>query len=115
MRAIIFTETSECPCCGVAREAMGWEDYEVICEFLRARNMDPRETIRGLRENRYTVTWQHGGGYALADDDLLGGNGDGRTENAFRDWYAGKYGENVALRYEGTGRHRACRECSRYA
>ena len=63
------------------------EAWFTVASWLESQGHDdPTSVPRKYRVNkRGLVTFKCGVGYAVIDDDLLGGSGDGRTENRFRD------------------------------
>lgn len=57
-----------------------------VTAWLESQGRDIWQTARSIRRNKKgRVTFKCGVGYAVVDNDLLGGNGDGRTERRFND------------------------------
>lgn len=111
---IEFTTVSECQICGIARESMTIDDWQIIEEFIEHEGLDPDETTRGLRVNQCTASYTHGG---MVTSDLLHDPRDPGRDMA-RDlttWHLDTYGEPLSLRYSDTPEAAAtiCRNCAR--
>lgn len=115
---IICTEEKVCPTCGIAQESMSLLDLEIIGDFLTERGRD----ITAIRDLHITADgralWSHGGGYAVVDKDLLGGNGDGRAEDAFANWHYDATGGYISIDYGYTSddspNFETCDYCAQY-
>lgn len=113
---IACIEETVCPTCGIYQESIDLKDLEIIGDFLTEQGKD----ITAIRDLRITATgralWSHGCGYAIIDDDLLGGSGDGRTERKFRDWYSEKFGGYVSIEFyeDEDDNFEMCDECAGY-
>ena len=57
-----------------------------VTDWLAEQGIDIWDVARSIRRNkRGLLTFKCGVGYAVIDSDLLGGNGDGRTERRFNE------------------------------
>lgn len=115
---IICTEEKVCPTCGNAQESMSLLDLEIIGDFLTEQGQD----ITVIRDLHITADgralWSHGGGYAVVDEDLLGGDGEGRAEKAFSNWYWNTKGGHISIDYgytsDGSTNFETCGFCAQY-
>lgn len=114
---IFIQETTECPHCGTARSRIDAGDFWLVKEFMSdAYGMhNPREYVRAMRETPNGVTFEHGGGYGVVDEDLLGGTGDGKRESVFLKWAYGYKGEPISFYRKNARSHKqsCCRECAK--
>lgn len=110
MTTITCTTASTCPHCGLTRERLPHDGVVLIDEFLKEHYGESlRDTARAPRMTRSgNMTWAHGGGYAVVDEDLLGGDGTGQREDELN--RAGIYVRGG----RGNGRLEACVECRKW-
>lgn len=78
--------TYENPTSGLRTIELSRETEHAVRVWLNGRGVDLDDVARrGRRNTRGRFTFKCGGGYAVIDADLLGGNADGTTERAFQD------------------------------
>lgn len=78
--------TYENPTSGLRTIELSREAEYAVRVWLNGRGVVLNDVARrGRRNTRGRFTFKCGGGYAVIDADLLGGNGDGRTERQFQD------------------------------
>lgn len=110
MNTIACVTMSTCPHCGLTRERLPRKGVAVIDEFMKEHYGESLHDV--AREPRMTrsgnMTWAHGGGYAVVDEDLLGGDGTGRRENELN--RAGIYVRGSS----GNGRVEVCANCRKW-
>ena len=109
MKPLVTATVSTCISCGLCRERVDRHSAPVIIEWIRSKGREPEDVIRGYSPARNGgFLWEHGGNYAVIDEDMLGGDGTGRTEDEFRE-ATGTY-----FHSKGTaGRKYVCAECRR--
>lgn len=105
-RTITLTATGECPECGICRETISFDDLEFIESW--AESIGHEIDLRDRRDTGSVASFTHGGGHAILDADLLGGNGDGRVETRFLE------DTGAAFEFVGEPIPSLCRECKRY-
>ena len=81
LRVIRVSEVSVNPMSGVTRWRIPARDVKTLMEW-EGFNIDHVRGCRGVRKDG-TIHFTTGGGYAIFDADLLGGNGDGMAERRF--------------------------------
>lgn len=60
------------------------DGWQAVAAWLESQGKVPADTVRSFRVNRAgQITFKCGVGYDVIDDDLLGGDGSGRTRSAF--------------------------------
>lgn len=84
MRTITIKHVSENPMTGAQRWKVSPEAAFTIMSWLDGDTSKIR-SYRAHKDGGFGFTT--GIGYAIFDDDLLGGNGDGRTEKRFHEEY----------------------------
>jgi len=85
IKTISSKTISTCPNCGTARERIGAGGRGIIEEFLARRGKTLEETARNFEATSGGgFLWAHGGGYAIFEEDVLGGAGTGHLEDEFR-------------------------------
>jgi len=74
------------PMTGQRTNAMDRSDYRnIVKPWLEKEGKDPKETIRGFKINsKGEITFKSGVGYNVIDEDVLGGDGTGRTYERFK-------------------------------
>jgi hypothetical protein len=91
MERITITEVYEDPMSGARIWEIDPEGADIIFDWLRSQGHEPEDVIREYADEYSVmadvpaghVQFVTGGGYAIFDADLLGGNGDGRAERKF--------------------------------
>ena len=110
-KTITLRGLTECPHCGYSRATTtDREEAKLVQDWLAAQGKEPRKAIRDYKPTVGGFSFGHGGGYAILDADMLGGNGDGLTQSRFL--------QETGIRgfhypFEGT-RLKACRECRQW-
>lgn len=82
IKTIHAKRTNVRPHSGLCRWKISKTDAPIILDWLN----DDVSKIRSFRKHKDGgFGFSTGGGYAIFDSDLLGGNGDGTAENQFED------------------------------
>lgn len=86
MRKLYGRVTYENPYTAMRTIELYPEAWEVVRDWLIHRGLEPKDVVRGYRVNvGGLVTFKCGVGYAVIDEDLLGGDGSGKHERKFQD------------------------------
>ena len=83
LREIRVNRVSVDPMSGAMRWRIPARSVKTLMEW-EGFNIDHVRGCRGVRKDG-TIHFTTGGGYAIFDADLLGGNGDGMAERRFND------------------------------
>ena len=109
LQTIEIAAISECPYCGIETELISDRDAHALDSWLKDNYGETLEdAAREYAETSTGFTWDHGGGYDIADSDLLGGTGSGERSSKAGDVFQFIYYDSD----DKTGD--ACGECARY-
>lgn len=109
-QSITIEAIATCKHCGKQRELVNEADAVVIEQFLEKRGKSLEATAREFRPSPCGgFLWSHGMGYAIFDEDLLGGDGTGRTEDEF----TAETGMHIKY-VGGNGKFLACPKCAEF-
>ena len=110
LQSIGIAAISECPYCGIETELVSDRDAHALDTWLKDNYGETLEdAAREYTETSTGFTWDHGGGYDIADSDLLGGTGSGERSSKAGDVFQFIYYDSD----DKTGD--ACGECAHYA
>lgn len=106
VRKVPIGKAEECPHCGKSRTDMNDAGARIVEAWVRKQGDVPAEVISGYRRGPEGLSFTHGGGYAILDGDLLGGEGDGLRQGAFEEemncvfvWDEGRVPVRMACSY----------------
>lgn len=109
LQTIEITATSECLYCGIEIEHISDSDAHALDGWLQDNYGETLEdAAREYEETRTGFTWEHGGGYDIADSDLLGGTGSGERSSKAGDTFRFVYVDSDDKVAD------ACGECASY-